>query len=94
MGRDLHNDDGTGLSWERLEINCQAGLHMTRELLEDRLSLLRELIATEHDLAAIEAQHGRSESTLDLFARLYAVRLQVLDQLRVPAVTDAPNTIH
>jgi hypothetical protein len=67
---------------------------MTLELLEDRLSLLRELIATEHDLAAIEAEHGRSEDTLNLYARLYAVRLQVLEQLRAPAVADAPTTIH
>jgi hypothetical protein len=64
---------------------------MTLEVLEDRLSVLRELAGIEHDLAAFERQHGWSFEGEDMRRRLQAVRLVVLDQLRDP-VLDAGTT--
>jgi hypothetical protein len=66
---------------------------MTLTLLEDRLNVLRECGAIEHDLAKFEQQHGPTAEAEDLRRRLQVARLQVLGQLAVPLAMTTP-TIH
>jgi hypothetical protein len=65
---------------------------MRLTLLEGRLDVLRELAVIEHDLAAIEREHGPTAEAEDVRRRLYVARLAVLSQLAEPL--DESGTIH